>query len=247
MPRPVWFEIPADDTQRAIEFYTAVFGWKVTKLDWLMEYWVIETPGGPGSCMGGAIMPRAAAPCTRNTIAVPSLDAFLTKVTDAGGKVASEKMPIPSGTFVVCQDSEGNEFGMMENVQGGGPPPQELRADGMFSVAHFDLPADDVERAIAFYEAVFDWQISKWAGPMDYWLVSTGQAPEPGMDGGLSARQEGGCVSNTVLVPDADEYRAKVEAAGGQIMMGKHEIPGVGWFVMCEDTEGNGFGLLQPL
>jgi len=34
-------------------------------------------------------------------------------------------------------------------------------------VIHFDLPADDPERAIRFYETVFGWQIRKWEGPME--------------------------------------------------------------------------------
>ena len=41
-------------------------------------------------------------------------------------------------------------------------------------VIHFDLPADDVGRAKDFYEKVFGWSFSKYAGPMEYWLVSTG-------------------------------------------------------------------------
>ncbi|MEI6500552.1 MAG: VOC family protein [Armatimonadota bacterium] len=247
MPRPVWFEIPADDMQRAIKFYADAFGWRISKMEWTMEYWVIETPGGPGTCMGGAIMPRAAGACTRNTIDVPSLDECFEKIRGAGGRVVSDKMPIPSGMFAVCVDTEGNEFGVMELSPGNMPEIRQVQANGVLGVTHFDLPADDVARAIGFYETVFGWQISKWEGPMDYWMVSTGPASELGMDGGLLARQEGACNANTVKVPDADEYAGKVEAAGGSITMDKHELPGVGWYVMCEDTEGNGFGLLQPL
>ena len=54
-------------------------------------------------------------------------------------------------------------------------------------VVHFDVYADDVERAIAFYQTVFGWTIAKVEG-MDYWLITTGEG-ERGIDGGLSKRE----------------------------------------------------------
>jgi len=48
---------------------------------------------------------------------------------------------------------------------------------------HFEIPAENPQRAIDFYTKVFGWKFSKWDGPMDYWIISTGQAPEPGIDG----------------------------------------------------------------
>ena len=56
-------------------------------------------------------------------------------------------------------------------------------------VVHFELSADDPERAIKFYENAFGWKTEKWAGPMDYWLIMTGPEDEPGIDGGLSKRE----------------------------------------------------------
>ncbi|MGZ4902073.1 MAG: VOC family protein, partial [Halobacteriota archaeon] len=44
----------------------------------------------------------------------------------------------------------------------------------MSKVMFFELPADDPKRAIAFYEKVFGWTITKWNAPMDYWLVTAG-------------------------------------------------------------------------
>jgi predicted enzyme related to lactoylglutathione lyase len=116
-------------------------------------------------------------------------------------------------------------------------------------VVHFDIDSDDPERAIGFYSGVFGWKFEKWDGPMDYWLVTTGPDDEPGIDGGLAKRMEGGpllnAYNNTIEVPDADEYAAKVRENGGQTLMDKMAIPGVGWYVPCVDTEGNNFGLMQ--
>ena len=112
-------------------------------------------------------------------------------------------------------------------------------------VIHFDLPADDPERAIRFYETVFGWQIRKWEGPMEYWLISTGPEDEPGIDGGLARRMAREGVSNTIGVPDLEEYVRRVVDAGGKVLMPKTAIPGVGWLATCAGAEGRKFGLMQ--
>jgi predicted enzyme related to lactoylglutathione lyase len=50
----------------------------------------------------------------------------------------------------------------------------------MARIIHFEIPAADPERAAAFYKKVFDWQIEKWPGPMEYWMVTTGAEGSPG-------------------------------------------------------------------
>jgi len=247
MPRPVWFEIPADDLPRAVQFYHSAFGWEITPLEGWPEYWIAKTPMSPNAVMGGAIMSRSAGACTRNTVAVTSLDETVAKVGQAGGKTISERMPIPHGTFVVCADPEGTEFGLIQPEMDEAPPPLEPGPLAMLTVIHFEIPADDVERAIAFYEGVFGWKIAKWDGPMDYWLADTGPDTECGMHGAIARRAAGPCPIDTISVPDVDEYVGKITGAGGAITMAKAEIPGVGWFVGCQDTEGNAFGIMQPL
>ena len=59
-------------------------------------------------------------------------------------------------------------------------------------VVHFELNADDPERASRFYQQVFGWQIRKWDGPVDYWLIMTGPDDEPGINGALMKRSEPG-------------------------------------------------------
>jgi predicted enzyme related to lactoylglutathione lyase len=110
---------------------------------------------------------------------------------------------------------------------------------------HFELPADDPERAVKFYETVFGWKIQKWEGPVDYWLVVTGEAPEPGIDGGIGRRDPGMEARNTIGVSSVDEYVDKIQAAGGEIVAPKMAIPGVGWLAYLKDTEGNEFGIME--
>jgi predicted enzyme related to lactoylglutathione lyase len=111
---------------------------------------------------------------------------------------------------------------------------------------HFEIPAENPQRAIDFYTKVFGWKFSKWDGPMDYWIISTGQAPEPGIDGGLMPRRDPNqpCV-NTIGVTNLDETVATVLANGGVIALPKMPVPGVGWLAYCKDTEGHIFGMMQ--
>lgn len=113
-------------------------------------------------------------------------------------------------------------------------------------VVHFELPADDPDRAAKFYADAFGWKVEKWGGPTDYWLVTTGEAPEPGIDGGIGRREDADDqITNTIDVPDLDAAVAAVEAAGGRITRAKAPVPGVGWLAYAVDTEGNPFGMMQ--
>jgi len=113
-------------------------------------------------------------------------------------------------------------------------------------VVHFEIPAADPERATAFWGNVFGWKSQKWEGPADYWMITTGEDSQPGINGGLMRKHhEGQPVTNTLDVPSVDEYAAKIEQAGGQIVVPKMPVPGVGWLAYFKDTEGNIFGIMQ--
>ena len=113
-------------------------------------------------------------------------------------------------------------------------------------ISHFDIPSDVPERAQKFYEDVFGWKFDKWDGPMEYWMIRTGDDGEPGINGGMLRRMPGQIgMTNTITVQSLDEYTRKVQEKGGQILVPKMPIPGVGYFSTCMDTEGNIFGLIQ--
>jgi len=118
----------------------------------------------------------------------------------------------------------------------------------MSRVVHFEISAEKPERAVNFYERVFGWKIVKWEGPVEYWLIETGEKDKPGIDGGLSRRTEaepGPCTVNTIDVPSVDEFAEKVKKNGGTIVVPKHAVPGVGWLVYFKDPEGNMFGMME--
>lgn len=114
----VWFEIPADNLDRARSFYSKLFGWKIAPFPGMpggSQYLHIDT-GGPDASPDGGIMPRhfAEEPIT-NYVIVPSVAKAAAKVEKLGGKICKQKTAIPQmGYFVVCQDTEGNIFALWE-------------------------------------------------------------------------------------------------------------------------------------
>ncbi len=113
-------------------------------------------------------------------------------------------------------------------------------------IVHFEIPAKDPARVRAFYKEVFDWKIEKWQGPVDYWLVMTGEEGTPGIDGGLyTPNGEIGGTINTIEVDNLDIYLTKIKANGGAVVVDKMAVPGVGWMAYCKDIEGTVFGMMQ--
>ena len=111
---------------------------------------------------------------------------------------------------------------------------------------HFEIPAQDPEKLIRFYQTVFGWTVQKWDGPMPYWMVTTGPNEAPGINGGIMPQQHPNqpCV-NTIDVANVDESVAAATKAGGQVAVPKMAVPGVGWLAYCTDPEGHIFGMMQ--
>lgn len=112
-------------------------------------------------------------------------------------------------------------------------------------VIHFEIHADDPERAVDFYRKAFGWEIIKWESPIEYWLVTTGEDEEPGINGAIARRRGNEATWNTIGVPSVDEFADKVVEAGGKMVTEKMAVPGVGYHAYCADTEGNVFGIMQ--
>jgi predicted enzyme related to lactoylglutathione lyase len=121
-------------------------------------------------------------------------------------------------------------------------------------VVHFEIEAADRERAKNFYSQAFGWQMQQMGDEMgNYAVVITGDPKEPGgINGGIfntppGATKELNAYSCVVGVENIDQAMEKVTLAGGQILGEKMDIPTVGTFIRCKDTEGNIFTMLQPL
>lgn len=113
-------------------------------------------------------------------------------------------------------------------------------------VVHFEIHADEPERAMQFYANVFGWKFDKWGGPNDYWLTTTGPNTEPGINGAIQKRVNSSMSTmNTIEAPSLDEVLTQVTGNGGKILQHRVAVPGVGYMAICADTEGNPFGVMQ--
>jgi hypothetical protein len=137
----------------------------------------------------------------------------------------------------------------------------------MNRVVHFEIHADDLDRAKKFYEDVFGWTMQQMGSEYgNYIVVMTGPGPDEiaagkvtmenvGINGGMMKRNAPKpapgmspmgyvCV---IGVEDVDAIMKKVLAAGGSEHMPKMVVPNVGDIAYCADTEGNIFGIIKPV
>jgi predicted enzyme related to lactoylglutathione lyase len=122
----------------------------------------------------------------------------------------------------------------------------------MAGVIHFEIPADDENRAREFYSAAFGWKIDAMP-ELSYAMLRTTPTDETGMpsvpgsiNGGMF-RREGELTSPvvTVDVEDIDAALEKIIALGGSTVMPRQEVGTMGWSAYFRDTEGNIMGLWQ--
>lgn len=111
----------------------------------------------------------------------------------------------------------------------------------MPSIAHFEIPFDNSERARKFYTELFGWTLERYPG-MEYWMIRT----QEGAGGGMVKRQNPDHrMTDYFGVSSVSDYSASVERLGGKVLMPKMAVPNMGYFAVCMDTEGNVFGLWE--
>ena len=118
----------------------------------------------------------------------------------------------------------------------------------MQRVVHFEIIAEQPERALQFYTQVFGWNVQKWEGSEDYWLLTTGEEDAPGINGGVARSKDTNmpaCTVNSIAVPSVDEFADKISQHGGKVVVPKMAVPGVGYLAYCQDTEGITFGIIE--
>ncbi len=121
----------------------------------------------------------------------------------------------------------------------------------MPTLQYFEIPADDINRAQEFYKKVFGWDMQKWSNPEnsehDYWMFETkDDEGNSGLGGGMMKRQSPQhTVTNYITISSIEEYSSKIEQSGGKVIIPKKEIPNMGFFAICLDSENNMFGIYE--
>ena len=129
-------------------------------------------------------------------------------------------------------------------------PPQGSKAPMANPVFHFEIPVTDMDRAIAFYEAVFGYDLTRESADgydMAFFPRADGQ---PGASGALARgdvyrpSHDGAVIYFDV--PDIDAVIARAEARGSKVLYPKKDIGAAGFVAEVEDSEGNRIALSQP-
>lgn len=113
----------------------------------------------------------------------------------------------------------------------------------MATLAHFEIHADDLERAKKFYTNVFCINADKWGGVGDYWLLKGEALNVKATILKRQSKKDG--IYNTFMVDNLDETLQKVKKFGGSVLLKKTEIESLGFIAYVKDTEGNTFGLVE--
>lgn len=124
MDKVVWFELPADDTERASNFYSRTFGWNMSDMgggNMMAVTAPSDDQGQPiqNGAINGDISARTDT-LTQPTIViqVENIEEKIQKVEAAGGRVVKERTDMPElkTAFALVADTEGNVVGLVQDL-----------------------------------------------------------------------------------------------------------------------------------
>lgn len=248
--RFIWYELLTTDPKAAAKFYGDVVGWTVNAIggphgdyhQWAMGdgavggMMTIPAPTGTGSM----------APCWLGYINTPDVDQTAAAIAEAGGSVHMPPFDIPGvGRSAMVGDPQGAIFYVMAPI---GEGESTVFSPGVLGHGGWhELHTSDEAKGFAFYAAQFGWKASEAfdMGPMGkYQLFNAG------------AGDLGGMMTNTNVprpmwlyyfnVDDINAALKRVEAAGGTVTNGPHEVPTGLWMLQATDPQGATFALLAP-
>jgi uncharacterized protein len=257
----IWYELMTPDADAAARFYGAVVGWKITigkdpNSPPDRDYRMIQRNDGgsaggvlqltPGMQAGGA------RPVWLGYLYVPDVDAASKAIVADGGALQMPKMSLPVGDIAMATDPMGTPFYLMKPI----PPPDNPTArSDVFSptatqrVRWNELASPDLTRAKAFYAKHFGFEFNETMpmGPMgDYCFVDHGGVRL----GAIMQKQQANPIASWLFYFGVDSVLAAkraIEAGGGKVMQGPHQVPGGDHIVVATDPQGAPFGVAGPL
>jgi len=246
----IWYELMTSDIDAAGRFYRDVVGWSMSSSGQEgMDYrqWSIAD-----STIGGAMtIPADAAahgmrPTWLGYLNVSDVDASVAGIVAAGGASHMPAWDIPGvGRIAMVADPQGASFYVMAPI-GEGPSPSFMPGQPGHGGWH-ELHTTDWKAALDFYGQQFGWGKSDAVdmGPMGiYQLFNAGGEAIGGMMNSPAFPRP--MWLYYFCVDDIHAAKARVEAAGGAILNGPHEVPSGDWIVQAQDPQGAMFALVGP-
>ena len=253
-----WCELMTTDDDAASKFYCAVIGWNARESGAEHMRYTLFNAGETG--VGGVLeIPpnlRAAGvpPHWVGYIAVDDVDATAALVEKKGGAIHHAPDDIPAiGRFAVVADPQGAVFTLFKPLTSGPTPHPYPPANARVGhIGWHELHALDREAAFAFYAGLFGWTKTEAVdiGAMGiYQTFATNGITGPHMTGGMMTKTEATPKPVWFYYFNVDEIEAAVsrtKSAGGEVLMGPHEVPGGSWIAQCRDPQGALFCMTGP-
>lgn len=258
-PAFVWYELMTTDLDAAAQFYGAVVGWTIARGDpehsGGMDYRMLVRDDGGHA--GGALQltpamcEHGANPCWLPYLQVDDVDAKVAAIVAEGGTSLMPATTLPVGRIAMIADPQGVQIYLMKPV-----PPADMpdATSDVFSVTEpqhvrwNELASPDQYASMDFYARHFGFAYPDRMpmGDMgDYCFIAHG-----GVTLGAVMRQQSPTQPAAWLtyfgVTSIAAAKSSVEANGGIVMMGPHEVPGGDWIIVATDPQGAVFGCVGP-
>jgi predicted enzyme related to lactoylglutathione lyase len=250
-PSFVWYDLMTTDTDAAAKFYESVIGWKASATDATDNPYFIFSSGETG--VGGMMLIDAThgegmTPGWNGYVWVDNVDTTTAKVLELGGKLWKGPQDIPGiGRFAVLSDPQGAVFLLFKDS--GGPARADVPAGTPGQVGWHELYASDLPKALDFYRTLFGWTPAQAIdmGEMGvYQTFATGAEPVGGMMN-MMPQMPHPYWLYYVNVDAIDAAIQRIEAGGGKVIMGPHQVPTGSWIVNATDPQGAMFALVAPV
>jgi uncharacterized protein len=251
-----WYELMTTDTAAAGKFYSSVIGWTTKEMGAPeMPYTVFNV--GDYGVAGMLTVPAEAAamgtgPSWIGYIVVDDADAYVAKITAAGGRLCKEPTDVPGMLrFAVVTDPQGAAFVVFHSFPGMTPPANPPKPPEPGTIGWNELYAGDLEPAWDFYSKIFGWTVTTDMdmGPMGvYRIFSDGDATKAMGAGGMMTKPPNIPAPFWGFYIQADSVNAAIErikAGGGSIVNGPMQVPGGSWVASGQDPQGAMFSVVS--
>lgn len=247
-----WVDLAAHDVDAAERYYTRLFGWTAERMPYGSApdevYVMLRKDGRDAAAMYSmdATQKSQGMPSTwLSYVTVRSADETAARARELGATILADAFDVMDvGRMALIGDPTGAMFAAWEPRRHAGAGIK----DDPGSLCWNDLATRDMDRAVAFYSALFGWTPAPVEGmPMPYALMMNGDTAAGGIYT-MPARMEGipAHWAAYFAVEDPDELVRRSDELGGTTLAGPHDTPNVGRFAMLRDPQGGTFYVIRP-